>query len=112
MKRSSKRTPRHYDGTGLTTRQLGDLLPIVLRKVRGAYGTRADQILAAWPEVIGERMAKMTTAYSFYEGVLKVRVKNSTLHSLLEQHEKPRLLSQLRKLFPSIEIKTILFRIG
>lgn len=112
MKRKTKRTPRHYDGTGLTTRQLGDLLPVVLQRVRGAYGTRADQILAAWPEVIGERLSSMTSAQSFYDGVLKVRVKNSTLHSLLQQHEKFRLLSSLRKLFPGVEIKTIIFRIG
>jgi len=112
LRRKIKRTPRHYDGTGLTTRQLSDLLPVILRRVRGAYGTRSEQVLASWSEVIGERLSAMTTAESFYDGVLKVRVKNSTLHSLLQQHEKSRLLSRLRKHFPGVEIKTIVFRIG
>ncbi|NGX58045.1 MAG: hypothetical protein K940chlam3_00946 [Chlamydiae bacterium] len=112
MKGKFKRTPRYYDGTGVTSRQLKDLIPYVLRKVQGAYGTRSEQVLAAWPEIIGERLAKMSCAYSFYDGVLKVRVKNSTLLSLLQQHDKSRILSQLRRRFPGVEIKTILFRIG
>ncbi len=112
MKPKPRRTPRYYDGTQPTSHHLSDLLHHVLQKVRGSHGTCSDQIFAAWSEVIGERLAAMTSPQSFYDGVLKIRVKNSTLHNLLEQHEKPRLLAALRRRFPRLEIKKIVFKIG
>lgn len=112
MKGKFKRTPRFYDGTEVTSRQLKEVIPFVLKKVKGAYGHRSEEILAAWPDVIGKRLAGMTSAESFYDGILRVRVKNSTLLSLLKQYEKSRIISQMRRQFPGVEIKTILFRIG
>ncbi len=112
MSKSYFRTPKHYDGTELTTRRIGQLLPIVLSKIGEVYHQRADLIIAMWPNIIGPELAKMAQAVSFSNGILVVKVKNSTLHSLLSQNEKPRLLHMLRKRFPQIEIKTIYFRIG
>lgn len=107
-----KRTPRHYDGTGVTTHQISNLLDGVLSQVQGVISERADLVLAAWPEVIGPKLAGMTQAVSFTSGVMVVKVKNSTLHSLLSQNDKPRILNNLRKKFPNVAIKEILFRIG
>jgi len=106
------RTPRYYDGTQPTTHRIHDLLPVVLSKIGDVYHQRSDLILAMWPALIGPRFATMTQAVSFSEGILVVKVKTSTLYSLLSQYEKPRLLSQLRQKFPNVEIKTISFRIG
>lgn len=89
-----------------------DLLPRVLAKIGEVYQQRADLILAMWPDIIGAKLATMTQAVSFTDGILVVKVKNSTLHSLLSQYEKLRLLNLLRKKFPSVEIKNIYFRIG
>jgi Dna[CI] antecedent, DciA len=89
-----------------------DLLPCVLAKIGEVYQQRSDLILAMWPDIIGPKLAPMTQAISFSDGVLLVKVKNSTLHSLLNQNEKFRLLSLLRKKFPNVEIKNICFRIG
>jgi len=91
---------------------MNQLIPAVLKKVRGVYEQRADVVLAAWPEIIGEQLAKMTKAQSFVDGVLVVIVKNSTLHSLLSRNDKPRILSHIRKKFPATEIKTIIFKMG
>lgn len=107
-----RRTPKNYNGTDVTTHHITALLPIVLAKVGEVYAERPDLILAAWPEIIGAKLAAMTQAVSFVEGVLLVKVKNSTLYSLLNQHDKPRILSNLRKKFPKMNIKTIVFRIG
>ena len=106
------RTPRQYDGTQVTSRRLTDLLPDVLSKIGEVYQQRSDLILAMWPEIIGSKFASMTQAVSFSNGVLLVKVKNSTLHSLLSQNEKMRLLNLLRQKFPHTEIKNICFRIG
>lgn len=107
-----RRTPKNYDGTQTTTHRVGDLLPKVLGKIGEAYQDRPDLILAAWPEVIGLKLAAMTQAISFIDGNLLVRVKNSTLHSLLNQHDKHKILEKLRKKFPKVQINNVFFRIG
>lgn len=91
---------------------MADLLPGVLAKIGEVYQQRADLILAMWPDIIGAKLATMTQAVSFVDGVLVVKVKNSTLHSLLSQNDKFRILNLLRQKFPHTEIKNIYFRIG
>ena len=96
----------------LTNKQMRDLLPKMLGKIGGLQRDRPDLIVAAWPQVIGEKLAPMTQALSFDKGILWVRVNNSTLYSLLSQHERSRLLRALREKFISVEIKNICFRLG
>lgn len=112
MRKPLKRTPRHYDGTEVTAKALSDLLPQWMKKVQVHFQDRPDLVLLAWPEIIGEKLAGMTGAVSFVEGVLTVKVKNSSLYSLLVQHEKTRLLELLQKKFPTIKIRNIVFRLG
>lgn len=107
-----RRTPKDYDGTRITTHRVSDLLPLVLSSLNEAYQDRPDLILAAWPDVIGQKLAGMTSAVSFQDGVLTVKVKNSTLHSLLYQHDKMKILNSLRSKFPKVYFKNVVFRIG
>jgi hypothetical protein len=100
------------DDVELTNKHLKDLLPKVLGQIGALHQDRPDLILAAWPQVIGEKLASMTKAVSFDKGILFVKVSNSTLYSLLAQHERGRLIKCLREKFPSVEIKNIHFRIG
>jgi hypothetical protein len=100
------------DRSGLTNKQLKDLLPKALGSIGALHRDRPDLVVAAWPQVIGEKLTAMTKAISFDKGVLYVKVSNSTLYSLLSQHERGRLLKSLREKFPSVEIKNIHFRIG
>ena len=106
------RTPKNYDGTDITTHKVSDLLPTVLSQIGQKHNQRPDLVLAAWSDVIGPQLASMTQALSFVDGILTVKVKNSTLHSLLSQNDKNRILSNLRQKFPNVLIKTIFFRIG
>lgn len=110
----SKKTknPKNYDGNQLTAHRIGDLLPQALEQITEHFSDRPDLILAAWPDIIGPKLASMTKAISFQGGVLSVVVRNSTLYSLLNQNDKPKILANLRKKFPKIVIKTVLFRIG
>lgn len=87
-------------------------MPAVLSEVSKVHDQRPDLILAAWQDVIGPKLAPMTQAVSFADGVLVVKVKNSTLHSLLSQNDKSRIISSLRSKFPNVQIKTVFFRIG
>ena len=101
-----------YNGTDKTNREIADLLPRFLKSLGAAHKERPDLILAAWPEVIGAKLAPMAKAISFVDGIMLVKVNNSTLYSLLSQHERGRLLKSLRERFPAAVIKNITFRLG
>jgi len=101
-----------YNPTRTTSKHIASLLSTILDKIAQAHIDRPDLVLLFWPQVIGEKLAPMTQAVSFQEGILLVKVKNSTLYSLLVQHEKRRLLKALKAQFPSVQIRDILFRLG
>ena len=108
----TKRRSRYYDGPISTTRHISQVLPRVLNEIGKRYQDRPDLILAAWPEVIGQKLASQTRATSFSNGFLIVKVHNSTLLSLLTQSDKPRLIKNLRDKFPHVMIKSIVFQMG
>lgn len=112
MRKNNRRTPKNYDGTEPTTHKMTDLLSDVVAHIRENYKDRPDLVLAAWPEVMGPQLASMTQAISFADGILHVKVKNSTLHSLLSQNDKAKIIASLKTKFPRIQIKNIVFRIG
>ena len=95
-----------------TGKRLDELLPKVMKKIGQMHKVRPDLVVSIWPAVIGTRFASMTQAVSFEEGILTVKVKNSTLLSLLEAHEKPRLLNKFKEKFPQVTFRNIVFRIG
>ncbi|MCP5470085.1 MAG: DUF721 domain-containing protein [Chlamydiales bacterium] len=95
----------------LTARHIRDVLPRVMRNIGKVYSDRPDLVLKAWPEIVGSKLAPMTRAISFIDGILVVHVKNSTLHSLLVQHDRPRILKSLRSKFPKTTIKSVVFRL-
>ncbi|KIC73842.1 hypothetical protein DB42_BP00230 [Neochlamydia sp. EPS4] len=112
MQKAIRRTPKNYDGTAITTHKISDVLSQLVFQIRENYRHRPDLVLAAWPEVIGAKLASMTQAMSFIDGILHVKVKNSTLHSLLSQNDKNRIIASLKTKFPHIHLKNIVFRIG
>ncbi len=112
MQKKRARSWRRYDGIRSSIRHIRQLLPIVMKEIGRRYQDRPDLVLASWPAVIGSKLAPMARAVSFCEGILVVKVNNSTLHSLLSQNDKPRLIKNLRERFPQTMIKTIVFRLG
>jgi hypothetical protein len=101
-----------YDGSGKTSWLAGELTSGLMHEITHAIQERPDLVLAAWPEVVGSQLASMTTAVSFLDGVLSVKVRNATLFSLLNQREKGRILAHLRSRFPKMTIANIVFRMG
>lgn len=96
--------------TARTSKHIRDVLPRVMSNIGKVYKDRPDLILEAWPEVIGSRLAPMTRAASFSDGILFVYVKNSTLLSLLA-HDKPKIVTSLRNKFPKTTINSVVFRL-
>lgn len=112
MSKAHARTPRNYDGIECTNRQVSAIAPTLLRDVHQHVKNNSALVLASWPTVIGPQLASMTQAVAFTEGVLVVKVKNSTLYSLLTRHDKPKLLKKMKEQFPKINLKDIVFRVG
>ncbi len=88
---------------------MADLLPELLAEIGKRAGDPREEVFRFWFELIGEKMAPLTQPISVHEGVLTVKVKSSTLYSLLCQHEKPRLLKAMQEKF---SIRNIVFRVG
>lgn len=105
----SVRTPRNYHGVLSPLKRISDLLPEAMGEISRKMADPREEIAVFWSELLGEKMAPLTEIVSFEEGVLTVRVKSSTLYSLLCQHEKPRLLQRLKERF---SIRNIVFRVG
>lgn len=105
----AKRVPKWFDGTQNPGRRIDQLLPQILQEIALKAQDSRELIFQEWYLLIGEKMASFTEPVSWDQGVLTVKVKSSTLYSLLSRHEKPLLLSQLKKKFP---IQEIIFRIG
>jgi predicted nucleic acid-binding Zn ribbon protein len=107
-----KRTPKNYDGILSPMKTISQLLPEWANQFQRGKKEAFSDLLHAWPEIIGPKMAKWTEAVSFVDEVLTVIVKSSTLYSVLCQHEKPQLLAKIKERFPNITVKTIVFRVG
>jgi hypothetical protein len=107
------RTPYGYDGSQVTAHQLQDLLPQFLGKIGVKYQAQPKLILEAWPTIIGEKLQPMTQAVRFDEGILYVKVKTSTLLSILSnQQDKQKIIAAYKNLFPNVHIRNIMFKIG
>lgn len=105
----NRRTPRNYAGIENPSKKIADLLPDILSELSKKSGDPREEIFQFWRSLIGEKMAPLTDPISFVDGVLTVKVKSSTLYSLLVTHERPRLLERLQEKF---SIRNLIFRVG
>ena len=104
---------RSSDGSMTTTRHLKDLARRYLAHLERKLTYKPAAVVELWPQVIAPQFIAMTKADRFEEGVLHVKVSNSSLLSLLHSPlEKKRLTEALQIKIPDVEIKDICFRIG
>ncbi|MFA6118992.1 MAG: DUF721 domain-containing protein [Parachlamydiales bacterium] len=95
-----------------TNKHAKDVLPKVFRNIEKKYLENPKLIINYWPEIIGQKLSKMTEVLSFENNTLFVLVKSSTLYSILKTEEKTRLLNLMQKKFSKEIIKNIIFKIG
>ncbi|PCI75702.1 hypothetical protein COB21_05400 [Candidatus Aerophobetes bacterium] len=91
---------------------LSELTGRFLKTMNGAKQLEMHRIEQAWPEIVGAAIASKSKVIFLKEGVLSVQVSHSTVLGVLQCTEKPRLLRNLQKRFPKINIRDISFRIG
>jgi hypothetical protein len=107
-----ERVPKNYQGLQPTGRQIKDLLGPILSQMDQLADDKPHELIEAWPELVGEKIASMTQAVSYSKGTFLVKVNNATLYSLLVQHEKHRLLQLIQERFLHLQVRNLLFRMG
>ena len=93
-------------------RNISEILPGVLSNIEDKYKKNPSNIIASWPEIIGKKLAPMTKVISYSDGILIIKVKSSTLYSLLNNYEKDKLLQKLQDKFSKKIIQKIHFKLG
>ncbi len=73
---------------------LGSLLGRVLQELGLKEKLRQYDVVTAWPDLVGERIAKVTKAYRIDRGVLFVRVETSEWRNELVMR-KPEILKKI-----------------
>lgn len=103
------RTRRNYSGTENPVKNASEILPEILTELGKKIQNPKDEIFQFWQILMGEKMAHFTEPCFYADGVLTVKVKSSTLYSLLAGPEKARLLKALQEKF---SIRNLVFRVG
>ena len=73
---------------------------------------RAEEVLGAWREVVGDFFAKHSAPHRLKDGVLQVSVLQPTVHFELDRVWKRDILDKLKKRFGSRTVREIKFRLG
>lgn len=93
----SRTNPRFFSGIQITSHPLQHLLGKWLRAFDKRIQTSPEKAFFAWDSVVGPRIASLARPLSFEDGILIVKVQNSTLLSLLAGAERDQIANRLRK---------------
>jgi len=87
-----------------------------VRKVMHSLGLaerlKADEVLAAWREIVGEFFAKHTCPQQLKDHILYVSVLQPTVHFELDRVWKRDILAKLKERFGARTVREIKFRLG
>ena len=106
--RGLPQTPLHTD----TSVPVGTTLTRVLKKLGLPDRLQEDQVLEAWTELVGPFISKHASPLKLAQGVLHVRVLQSTVHYELDRVWKPQILQKFRARFGQRTIREIRFKLG
>lgn len=95
-----------------STKNINSMLPKVLLNIESKYKKNPLNLIGAWQKIIGEKLAPMTKIVSFDKGILIIKVKSSTLYSLLNNYEKEKLLKKMQNKFSKEIIHKLVFKNG
>ena len=95
----------------LPTLRVGDIATQIMAKAGMGNRVKLEDILAAWQEIVGAFLFKLTRPDTFERGILSVRLIQPTAHHALMQ-EKVKILKRLQEKMPDAKIKDIRFRHG
>lgn len=91
-------------------RSIQSVLPKLLKSIDLSKGKWREEILKAWPQVVGEQVNSYTEVVDCDHDTLTIRVKSATLYSMLVMQERERILKKFQEKYPELGIKKIVFR--
>jgi len=94
------------------TQAVGQSIEKVMRQLGLQERLTEAQILSAWKEIVGEWFALHTCPERIRDGVLHVRVIQSSVHYELDRNWKPVIIQKLKARFGASRVRDIRFRIG
>ncbi|MGA3171388.1 MAG: DUF721 domain-containing protein [Chthoniobacteraceae bacterium] len=94
------------------TQSVASSLDHVMRGLGLADRLTESQILAAWKDIVGEWFALHTCPHRLRDGILFVRVIQSSVHCELDRNWKPRIIQKLKTRFGAKIIRDVRFRLG
>ena len=94
------------------TQAVGETLEKVMRQLGLHERLTESQILSAWKDIVGEWFALHTCPDRIRDGVLYVRVVQSSVHYELDRNWKPKIIQKLKARFGASRVRDIRFRVG
>lgn len=95
----------------LPTLSVADLAPKIVAQCGLANRVKLEDVLAAWEEIVGSFLFKLTRPDTIERGILTVRLMQPTAHHALSL-EKVKILKRLQARLPDAKIRDIRFRHG
>lgn len=90
---------------------VADLAPKIVAQAGMANRVKLEDVLAAWEEIVGAFLFKLSRPDAIERGILTVRLIQPTAHHALSL-EKGRILKRLQARLPDAKIRDIRFRHG
>jgi predicted nucleic acid-binding Zn ribbon protein len=94
------------------TQEVGAALEKVMRKLGLHERITEVQILAAWKDIVGDWFALHTCPDRLRDGILYVRVIQSSVHYELDRNCKAPIIQKLKARFGAARVRDVRFRIG
>jgi predicted nucleic acid-binding Zn ribbon protein len=94
------------------TQAVGDTLEKVMRQLGLQERLTEGQILSAWKDIVGDWFALHTCPDRIRDGLLYVRVVQSSVFYELDRNCKARIIQKLKARFGASRVRDIRFRIG
>jgi len=90
---------------------VAELAPKIVAQCGLANRVKLEDILAAWEEIVGAFLFKLSRPDAIERGILTVRLMQPTAHHALSL-EKTKILARLQAKLPDAKIRDIRFRHG
>jgi predicted nucleic acid-binding Zn ribbon protein len=91
-------------------RRLGAILPQVVERLGLSRGLKCQEVLTLWPNAVGAQISRKTQAQNIEDGVLWVKVADSTWMQEL-YFLKPAIIKKLNQQIGEMIVKDIKFRL-
>ncbi len=101
-----------FSQSKLTNKFLAEILKDVKKEFVNAPDDSSENIAHVWQLAVGEKIAAVTEIKSFNQGFLVIKVASASLCQLLTTTERPKILAKLKKDFPFLKVKNLVFRTG